>query len=624
MALVNNIIARYLLSKALLFWLIGLCIGNYIVLSTSSIIVLVGICLLLLVMLYITRYKGKMLFQVLLYLFIGISGLAYINICKAESKFAADSPQAYIGTIDSYPEEKAKSQMMKMTIVPVDTPYHSTKIIAYLGKDSLVPTLQPGDQIIFKSRLDEFSYLGNRYEFDYRSYMRRQGIIYSTYIYPDNIKILDSKNMSLRRYAEISRMNLISFLRNSGLSEKNLSVVSALTLGYRDYLEKDTQAIFANTGAMHVLAVSGLHVGIIYFIILMLTKLMVLNGFTRRLRPLIIILTLWSFAFITGLSPSVQRATLMLTILVIGKALNKNMLIFNTIFTTALILTFFNPQIIFELGFQLSFLAVSGIIIIYPKLHGLLRVRNKFLNWAWSLLCVSFAAQIAVAPLSLFVFKQFPTLFPLANFVVIPYAFIALILTILSYVSFSVPLVSHFFVGLLNASTTACLSVLESLNSLSFSTIITTIPLWQMFVLYLVIILLLLYVYHHRKRHLFLALSVSILLLSFALFDKQQRYSPYIYVYNTPKPGEVLVQYSSGNKNIIIASKSIYKETIDNIAKASRAEGYGKAEIEYISDDASIYTKQIEDVGLIINLSDTVSISCTNHKLIPIAGACCK
>ncbi|MFV0346828.1 MAG: ComEC/Rec2 family competence protein [Bacteroidales bacterium] len=619
MALVNNIIARHLLTKTLFFWLIGLCVGNYLVLSTYSMIVLEGICFVLLAMLYITRYKGRMLFQVLLYFFVGISGLAYINICKTESKFSADSPQVYIGTIDSYPEEKAKSQMMKMTIVPVDTPRHSTKIIAYLGKDSLVPKLQPGDQIIFKSRLDEFLYLGNRYEFDYRSYMRQQGIMYSTYISPDNIKTLDSKNMSLKRYAEISRMNLISFLRDSGLDEKNLSVVSALTLGYRDYLEKDTQAVFANTGAMHVLAVSGLHVGIIYFIILMLTKLMVLNAFTRRIRPLIIILALWSFAFITGLSSSVLRATLMLTIFVVGKALNKNMLIFNTIFATALILTFFNARIIFELGFQLSFLAVSGIIIIYPKLHGLLRVRNKLLNWVWSLLCVSFAAQIAVTPLSLFVFKQFPTLFPLANFVVIPYAFITLISSLLAFVFSFSSLVSHFFVGLLNISTKVCLSVLESLNKLSFSTIITTIPLWQMLVLYLVIILLLLYVYHHRKRHLFLALSVSILLLGFALFDKQQRYSPNLYVYNTPKLGEVLVQYSSANKNLIIASESIYKGTIDNIAKASRAEGYGKAEIEYIPDDASVYTKQIEDVGLIINLSDTVSISCTDQKLILIA-----
>lgn len=605
------------MAKTLCFWILGICIGEFLNIPQNTIFMLVGGSIVTLLVLYLVRYSKETAFESVLYFFVCVSGMTYINLCKRDCKLQTDSVQTYVGTIDKYPEDKPKSQMLEMTIASVTAPCHSSKIIAYLGKDSLTRKLEPGTQILFTTKLSKFGYLNNKYEFNYKEYMKRRGVMYSTYIPSDKFKILKIKNYSLKRQAEICRMHMISFLRRAGLEETNLSIVSALTLGYRDYLEKDTQAVFANTGSMHVLAVSGLHVGIVFIIISMLTKLMLLNSFARRIRPFIIIVAMWVFAFITGLAPSVLRATLMLTIFIIGKVLNRNMLIFNTIFATALILTVFNPHIIFELGFQLSFLAVSGILIIYPKLHALLRVRNKILDWAWSLLCVSFAAQIAVAPLSLFIFKQFPTLFPIANFVVIPYAFIALILTLLSLGSSFLPLISHFFVWLLNVSTTGCLKVLESLNNLPFSTIITTVSLWQMLVLYLIIILFLLYVYHYKKVHLFSALSVLVLLLCFTLLEKHQRYSPNIHAYNTLKPNEVLVQYTSASKNIIIASETVYKGTIDNIAKASRAEGFGNAEIEYIPQDESIYTKQIEEMGLIISFSDTVSISCINQKLIP-------
>ena len=183
-------------------------------------------------------------------------------------------------------------------------------------------------------------------------------------------------------------------------------MLAALTLGYKDALTPELRESFSTTGAMHVLAVSGLHVGIIFVVLEFLLSFLNRWRFGKRLKPILIIVLLWSYAFITGLSPSVLRSSVMFSCMAFGGVLGRKSNTYNTIFVSAFFLLFFNADLLFDVGFQLSYSAVIAIVYFQPKIAGLLYVRNRFLRWAWDLAAVSLAAQIGTAPFAIFYFHQ--------------------------------------------------------------------------------------------------------------------------------------------------------------------------------------------------------------------------
>jgi competence protein ComEC len=209
-------------------------------------------------------------------------------------------------------------------------------------------------------------------------------------------------------------------------NKRSLAIAKALTLGIKDELDNELRNAYASAGAMHVLAVSGLHVGIIFLIISTVLKKWRNHKTGRYLFAIVNISILWSYAFITGLSPSVQRAAMMFSFIILAQAMRRQTNIYNTLAASAFVLLSINPFLLFSVGFQLSYLAVLGIVFFQPKLYGLLQF--KFLLWdkIWAITCVSIAAQLATAPLGLLYFHQFPTYFFLSNLVVIPAAFVIL------------------------------------------------------------------------------------------------------------------------------------------------------------------------------------------------------
>jgi len=305
--------------------------------------------------------------------------------------------------------------------------------------------------LVMDATLNPVTNAGNPYEFDYRGYLARKNVGRSAFVESSRWQQIDSYAQSpLFNFSNRIRNNLLDVLNRAGLSGNELSVASALVLGYRADIDADLRKAYASSGAVHILAVSGLHVGIVYMV---LNTVLMLFPFIRRSKwmPALIQLSfLWLFALITGLSPSVMRATTMFSFIVAGRALHRKGYIYNSISASAFLLLLANPNNLLDVGFQFSYMAVIFIVYLHPFLYGLLSFKNKLLNKAWDLTCVSIAAQTGVAPLALFYFHQFPTYFILSNFVVIPAASVIIYGAFLLFAVSPVPVLLETFGWLLD------------------------------------------------------------------------------------------------------------------------------------------------------------------------------
>ena len=301
----------------------------------------------------------------------------------------------------------------------------SGRTLLYLEKDSASVLLRTGDRIVFSPELSGIENKGNPEEFDYRKYLAYNMIFSSDYLAGDDWRLIDDEAVGFRPKLSRLRMKLVGLLRDFGLSDDEVSVMSAMTMGYSDILSDEIRHAYSSAGAMHILAVSGLHVGIIYGIIVFLLSF-IKNDKLNWLKVVLTISLIWLYALFTGLSPSVTRASLMFSIMSLGKLQKNSPGSLNAVFASMFILLVINPYNLVNIGFQLSYSAVIGIIVLQPKLYAIFEVRNKVLDWIWSLTTVSMAAQLATMPLCFYYFHQFSNYFLLTNYVMIPISTIAI------------------------------------------------------------------------------------------------------------------------------------------------------------------------------------------------------
>ncbi|MBZ9632165.1 ComEC family competence protein [Salegentibacter sp. LM13S] len=294
------------------------------------------------------------------------------------------------------------------------------KILLSISKDSLHKELAPGMKIIVPYKLTNITELLNPYRFNYRNYMQKQRVEKQLQVSNSEIHILPDKTESPVSLASNFRERIIRKLSETKIKKNELAIMQALLLGQRQEISREIYEEYAAAGAIHILAVSGLHVGIILLILNWLFK--PLNYFKNGLivKTLLLISLMWGFAVLAGLSPSVVRAVTMFSFIAIGMQMRRKTSVLNSLFISLFILLLINPYFIFQVGFQLSYLAVFAIVTIQPKLFKLWQPRFKITKYFWGLMSVSIAAQIGVLPLSLFYFHQFPGLFFLSNLVVLP------------------------------------------------------------------------------------------------------------------------------------------------------------------------------------------------------------
>ncbi|MCH7412868.1 ComEC family competence protein [Belliella sp. R4-6] len=297
----------------------------------------------------------------------------------------------------------------------------SGEVIIYHKSDQIII---PGDLMIISGMPQLISGPKNPSEFNYQKFMLRQQLAHSHFIGEKFLKVGNVSVQPVEDFFLGLRSRIMATMDSLIIDPHANQVAKALLLGQKKNLDKEINEAYVTAGAMHVLAVSGLHVGIIYGFFFLFIKPYRLKIWKRVIYLSIIILLIWAYALLTGMSPSVMRAATMFSLMALAQMKSRNPSIFNAIALSALILLLYDPFLIYAVGFQLSYLALTGILLIQPILVKLWVPKSKIMDYLWQISTVGIAAQFMTFPISAYYFHVFPTYFILSNLIVIPGAFL--------------------------------------------------------------------------------------------------------------------------------------------------------------------------------------------------------
>ena len=259
----------------------------------------------------------------------------------------------------------------------------------------------------------------NPNQFDYGKYLENQEIYGQIYAKPETVKTIGYEN-SIWIFFSNYREKIISVFQKSNLNKEELNVFTALLLGQRQDISPEVLKDYQYAGAIHILSVSGLHVGLIMGFITFLLRSIPNSKKGKTTKLLITLFSLWSFAILAGLSPSVVRSVTMFSFLVIGINLQRTVNIYHTLLVSMFLILLVKPSFLYDVGFQLSYLALFFIVWVDPLYAKIWVPKNSVINYFWKIICMSTSAQIGAMPLSIFYFHQFPGLFFLTNILIIP------------------------------------------------------------------------------------------------------------------------------------------------------------------------------------------------------------
>ncbi len=430
------------------------------------------------------------------------------------------------------------------------------KGLVYIKRNSISEKIVYGDSLLVFTEFRRVRNLGNPFEFDYAGYLARKGIYHSAFVDSTAFKITGHKGGNkVLLLSHTARNRLLNTYKKYGLPDSLFGVAAALTLGYRQALDRDTRQSFARTGAMHVLAVSGLHVGVLFIVLLFLLK-PVFSGKWRWLAAVIIILVLWGFAFITGLSPSVRRSAFMFSLITLGRTTKRQANIYNSLAASAFFMLLFFPFDLFDAGFWLSYSAVLSIVYFQPMIYSWFYFKQKILDWIWNLISVSVAAQLGTMPIGLYLFNQFPNYFILTNLVAIPLASIILYSAMLVFVFSFIPVIAQLFMFIFSLSVKILYLSVKTIESLPLAyTSHVYINLVQMLLIYGIIFSVVAFFRLKNKKAALAALALALTFITIGKITSYKLTHPQrIIIYNIPKinaisivqPGQITLLADSG------------------------------------------------------------------------------
>jgi competence protein ComEC len=469
-----------------------------------------------------------------------VSGLFLYTIEKSRISVLDEEENIYSGYIEEYPEEKANSFMIVIRIeyLVKNSTRHEVAgaLLLYNKKDSVYHDFMPGDYVAVRCTPLEISNRGNPHEFNYKRYSENNGIRY--YSFTDKDDFLNHKspeNKRITHRALIIRERIIGMFRERGITGERLAIVAAITLGQKNMLDQDQKDNFIRSGVMHIMAVSGLHAMIIS--LLVFRALFFLRGRLNTVRIIAALLILWSFAFITGLTPSVLRASVMFTFLQGGALMKRRVNPVNSVLASAFVLILIKPSVIFSAGFLLSYSAVIYIIIFFRDLYGTIHFKRYIPDLIWKSAAVTIIAQAGTLPLTIMMFNRFPTLFIITNILIVPMATMIIILGCLVPLTFPVRIVSQFLADLLNSLIGIVDLLTGKISSIEYSTIENiglTTP--ESVLLTLSLFLLIVFIFNRKRLSVIFPL-VAILLFVFngTLKELSARRSNQLIVYNSSR-----------------------------------------------------------------------------------------
>ena len=377
---------------------------------------------------------------------------AYMK-CDNETELQCKLPtgsQTYKGVIISQPVIKKKTVLFDMLVTECKSFNKPVKIKLCMLRDHRSEKLEIGYGIKALSQLEAPHNYKNA-AFDYKRYLLYHGFTAQTFVYRTN---WDVESVSLIRLSLITRTRLAAIrfrqclldkYKSLAMNGQEYAVIAAMTLGDKSMVSAQTKDVYSISGASHVLALSGLHLGIIYAILSLLT-------FRRKdwiVGQIMIMLAIWTYTAIVGMTPSVVRSATMLSIYSFISMLRRDSFSLNTLSLTAFVMLLFHPLDLYDVGFQMSFMAVLSILIFYPIISVWWKTDNKVFNWIWQLAAVSIAAQIGTAPLVCYYFGRISCYFLLTNYFVIPAATVVLYFSVALFVCYAFPAIASLIANVL-------------------------------------------------------------------------------------------------------------------------------------------------------------------------------
>ncbi len=482
---------------------------------------------------------------------------------RIDSRVGVEFPagkRLYTAEVMSVPEVKEHSVHCLLKVQQADSSGGSScKIVGYFEKNRESIALKQGWKVVIGATPRKPVNTARPGGFDYGSYLHRQGISGTAYIDSASWRLVSAdRDFSLFYLAADMREEILNIFRSFRFQENEFALLSGITIGYTDSLTPEQKSNFSSVGLSHLMAVSGMQTAMLFAMVWFLLGFIPKNSKWYRAKYVIVILFLWIFAFVTGLSASVNRAALMLTALMLAGLSDKRIHTLNAMFLSAICLLLINPFTLFDIGFQLSYLAVLGLFFSQDLLGDRILQLKKRWRYVTELSTMTLAAQLATSPLSIFYFNQFPVLFLIANLAVLPFngllVYWATGCAALQSVGVFHPVMAVPLHWMLMATELAT----QWFARFPYALIRELHPtLIQILIIYALLLFVVLFAYKRRIAFLFCAIG-TIIVLEISEIERRitVRDRAEIWIYNTY--GTTTIELLSNGKSVIAAPKERY------------------------------------------------------------------
>jgi competence protein ComEC len=384
------------------------------------------------------------------------------------------------------------------------------KLLLYFSKDSATQQLHCGDEIYSTQNLQLIKNAGNPGEFNYEQYAIFQQAPYNVFLKEKDWALLDKKSINpFKQFIFSTRTHILSVIQKNVSNDKSISgVAEALLIGYTNDLDKNVAQAYTNTGVVHIIALSGMHLGLLYLILLWICNKIPFVRRSKFAKLLIILSCILVFAFLTGASASVFRSAIVFTCIAIGNAFDKKSSVYNSLAASAFILLCYDPYFLWDVGFQLSYLSVLSIVIFQQPIYHWFYFENKWPDKIWRLTSLTLAVQVLTFPVCIYYFHQFPVLFLVTNLVAIPLSTIILlaeiVLIILSWIPFAAINLGKIIFWL----TLLLNKIILKINAIPFSVVNgLSISLLSTCILYVFVLFICSWLINEKKRFLYFLLT---------------------------------------------------------------------------------------------------------------------
>jgi len=515
-------------------------------------------------------YSYRWLAGILITSFLFVSGfaLAYIQYENKQALYFgnnASDKNIYIVNISEAAEVKENSVKIVAAVKQSQIKHQwkncSGSILLYIQKDSISSSLKYGDILLIHALPSAVKPPQNPDEFNYQRYLAHKNIFHQSYVKHDQwIRLSGGQGMPLKTFATALRQKLLHIFEENHVSGREYAVISAILLGQTDKIDPELIKDYSGSGAIHVLSVSGMHVGLIFLSLSILLSFLdkIKNG--KPLKTIIMLTAIWFYALLTGMSPSVIRAATMLSFIITGKSLKRDADTLNILFASAFFILLFNPLLIADVGFQLSYLAVGGIVLLNEKITKIFSPSNYLLNKLWECTAVSLSAQLITTPLSMLYFHQFPNYFLLTNVVVFIFAavvmYAGIFVILVSFIPYISSISAQILVYLVYGMN-KCIGIIEDLPYAVSRGIHLNIS--ECLLIYLLFFTVLLLLFNKSKHYALMAMTLIFLLFtSFTYTSYQQLKQQKFIVYAIPKTSAL--EFIKGKQQLLLADNSLMKD----------------------------------------------------------------